>query len=255
VLSPGDVLPGGHLMSGWVGMYLLKQRGVDTVSLLSAHHRTDFPKGIRLGKEDHLVVWKKPTAIRSVDRATYNALVDAITVREVRFRVEQPGFRPRSIVVTTLLNPGQAGREELAELYRARWNNELDLRSIKLVLQMDRLQCKTPELVREEIWAHALAYNLIRTVMAQAAAGEGVDQFQSDAASAGGVPATDRPPRPPRRGALGDALRGAAPGHRGPSGRRPARPVRARNDQVTAEGVRKPDEAAESDQTPDTQTS
>jgi hypothetical protein len=29
---------------------------------------------------------------------------------------------------------------------------------------------KTPELVRKEIWAHALAYNLIRTVMAQAAA-------------------------------------------------------------------------------------
>src|SRR5262249_10901705 len=59
---------------------------------------------------------------------------------------------------------------ELAELYRARWNNELDLRSIKIVLQMDRLRCKTPELVRKEIWAHALAYNLIRTVMAQAAA-------------------------------------------------------------------------------------
>ena len=39
---------------------------------------------------------------------------------------------------------------------------------------MDRLRCKTPELVRKEIWAHVLAYNLIRTVMAQAAAGEGV---------------------------------------------------------------------------------
>ena len=41
-------------------------------------------------------------------------------------------------------------------------------------LQMDVLRCKTPELVRKEIWAHVLAYNLIRTVMAQAAAGDGV---------------------------------------------------------------------------------
>src|SRR6476620_10527779 len=47
---------------------------------------------------------------------------------------------------------------------------ELDLRSIKVVLQMDLLRCKTPELVRKEVWAHVLAYNLIRTVMAQAAA-------------------------------------------------------------------------------------
>jgi Transposase DDE domain len=174
-LRPGDVLLGDRLMSGWVGMHLLKQRGVDTVSRLSAHRRADFRKGTRLGKDDHLVVWRKPTSIRSVDRQTYNSLPDSITVREVRSRVEQPGFRTRSIVVvTTLLDPAQASREELATLYRARWNNELDLRSIKVTLQMDMLRCKTPELVRKEIWAHVLAYNLIRTVMAQAAAREGV---------------------------------------------------------------------------------
>ena len=70
-------------------------------------------------------MWKKPTSIRSVDRQTYNALPDSITVREVRFRVEQPGFRTRSVVVvTTLLDPEQASKEELASLYRARWNAE-----------------------------------------------------------------------------------------------------------------------------------
>jgi hypothetical protein len=174
-LRPGDVLLGDRLMSGWVGMLLLKQRGVDTVSRLSAHRKADFRKGKRLGKDDHLVRWKKPTSIRSVDRQTYNALPDSITVREVRVRVEQPGFRTRwVVVVTTLLDPAQASREELASLYRARWNNELDLRSIKVTMQMGELRGKTPEMVRKEIWTHALAYNLIRTVMAQAAAGEGV---------------------------------------------------------------------------------
>ena len=34
---------------------------------------------------------------------------------------------------------------------------------------MDILRCKTPELVRKEIWTHILAYNLIRTILAQAA--------------------------------------------------------------------------------------
>jgi len=171
VLAPGDVLLGDRLMSGWVGMHLLKERGVDTVSRLSAHRRADFRKGVRLGKDDHLVVWRKPTSIRSVDRRTYNALPDAITVREARFRVGQPGFRTRSVVVvTTLLDPGQATREELAELYRARWHAELDLRSIKSTMQMGELRGRTPEMVRKEVWAHVLAYNLIRTVMAQAAA-------------------------------------------------------------------------------------
>jgi hypothetical protein len=175
VLRPGDVLLGDRLMSGWVGMYLLKERGVDTVSRLSARRRADFRKGRRLGAGDHLVQWKKPTSIRSVDRREYNALPDAITVREARFRVDEPGFRTRSVVVvTTLLDPGQASREDLASLYRARWHNELDLRSLKVTLQMSLLRGRTPEMVRKEIWAHALAYNLIRTVMAQAAAGAGV---------------------------------------------------------------------------------
>ena len=94
-----------------------------------------------------------------------------MTVREARVRVVQPGFRTRSlVVVTTLLDPRQTTREDLAELYRARWNAELDLRSIKSAMQMRDLRGKTPEMVRKEVWAHVMAYNLIRTVMAQAAA-------------------------------------------------------------------------------------
>jgi hypothetical protein len=177
ILRPRDILLADRLQANWTNILLLRERGIDFVGRLNkAHRRADFRKGNRLGRDDHLVQWKKPTSIRSVDRPTYNTLPEAITVREVRFRVEQPGFRTRSVVVvTTLLDPAQASKDELASLYRARWNNELDLRSIKVVLQMDLLRCKTPELVRKEVWAHVLAYNLIRTVMAQAAAGHDVE--------------------------------------------------------------------------------
>jgi hypothetical protein len=72
--------------------------------------------------------------------------------------------------VTTLLDPQQTTKEDLANLYRARWNNELDLRSIKSTMQMHDLRCRTPDLVHKEIWTHVLGYNLIRTIMAQAAA-------------------------------------------------------------------------------------
>jgi hypothetical protein len=90
-------------------------------------------------------------ALRSLDRKAYNALPEFITVRETRVRVEQPGFRTKFVVVvTTLLTPEQASKEELATLYRARWNNELDLRSIKITMQMDMLRCMRPEQVRKD---------------------------------------------------------------------------------------------------------
>jgi hypothetical protein len=171
VLRPGDVVLGDRLVANWVGIFMLRERGFELVSRLNkAHRRADFRKGVRLGKDDHIVCWRKPTSIRSVDRKTYNQLPDYVTVRETRIRVSQPGFRSKSIVVvTTFLDPLEMTKEDLAFLYRARWNNELDLRSIKITLQMDEMRCKTPELVRKEIWTHVLAYNLIRTIMAQAA--------------------------------------------------------------------------------------
>jgi len=157
---------------------------VGTVSRLSTHRRADFRKGTRLGADDHLVVWKKPTPAHRADRRTYNALPETIAVREALFRVDRRGFRTRSVVVTTLLDPAQATQEELVELYRARWHAELDLRSLGSAMQISELRGKTPEMARKEVWAHVLAYNLIRTMMAQAAA----DQLHGGDADAGGVP-------------------------------------------------------------------
>jgi len=172
ILRPGDILLTDCLLANWTNIVMLKERGFELVSRLNKAHRTaDFRRGKRLGKHDHIVRWFKPTSIRSLDRQSYQALPESITIRETLIRVTQPGFRTKSVVVvTTLLDPQQTTKEELGTLYRARWNNELDLRSIKSTMQMQGLRCKTPELVRKEIWTHVLAYNLIRTLMAQAAA-------------------------------------------------------------------------------------
>ncbi|QEG33108.1 transposase [Bythopirellula goksoeyrii] len=108
--------------------------------------------------------------VLSIDRKSYNALPESLTIRECCFQVEQAGFRCKKIVLaTTLLDADEFSVNDLALLYRARWHAELDLRSLKTVMKMDVLRCKTPELVHKEIWTHILAYNLIRTIMAQAA--------------------------------------------------------------------------------------
>jgi Transposase DDE domain len=170
MFRPGDVMLADRLMCAWTEMVMLKQRGVDSVCRLTSHRTADFRRGERLGKNDHIVKWLKPTKPRSIDRETYDALPEFLMIRECRIQVEQRGFRVRSFVIaTTLLDADLFSKDDLAQLFRARWNAELDLRSLKQTLQMDVLRCKTPELVRKEIWTHVLAYNLIRTVMAQAA--------------------------------------------------------------------------------------
>jgi len=171
MFNAGDVVLTDCLMCSWTELVMLNQRGVDSVTRLNKARRSaDFRRGKRLGKDDHIVCWPKPMKPRAMDKETFNALPDGLTIREVRIKIEKPGFRTKTIVVvTTILDPSEASKEDLAELYRQRWNNELDLRSIKTTMQMEVLRCKTPEMVRKEIWTHVLAYNLIRTIMAQAA--------------------------------------------------------------------------------------
>ena len=105
-------------MSTWYEMLTLKQRGVDSVSRLNkATRRADFRRGKRLGKGDHIVRWRKPSPIRSLDWTTYKNLPSYLEIRETRVRVEQPGFRTKElIVVTTLLDPEATAKEDLASL-------------------------------------------------------------------------------------------------------------------------------------------
>jgi hypothetical protein len=159
-------------MANGTNLVLLRQRGIEFVGRLNKAHRTAaFRRGKRLGNPDHLVRWLKPTSIRSLDRESYHALPESITVRETKIRVRQVGFRTKEIVVvTTLLAPQQTTKEELAMLSRACWHNALDLRCLTSTLQLRELRCKSPELVHKEVWTHVLASNLLRTVLAQAAA-------------------------------------------------------------------------------------
>ena len=150
-------------------------RGVDSVVRLHQRRSADFSRGKRLGKGDHLIVWTRPDKPDWMDQQTYDRIPPSMTVRELEVKVHQPGFRTESlVVVTTLTNAKKYTREDIAELYHKRWLAELDIRAIKITLGMDVLRCKTPAMVRKELWTCLLAYNLIRKTMLQAAKESGL---------------------------------------------------------------------------------
>ena len=165
--------------SGWFDIALLVQRRVDVVVHKHQLRASDFRTGQRLGKDDHLVRLAKPQRPDWMSAELYEALPAELTLREVRVQVKQRGFRTRALViVTTLLDHEAFPAREIAGLYRRRWQAELNLRSLKIVLQMDHLRCKTPHRARNEFQMHLLAYNLIRRVMALAAFQERVPPWQ-----------------------------------------------------------------------------
>ena len=170
-LEAGDVLLADAIFSNYPILALLLRQGVDMVSHHDGKRHVNFRQGQRLGRYDHVVQWHKPARSFWMSQRLYRALPETLTVREVKVEVLQKGFRRRHLLlVTTLLDAQVYRKEELAMAFRCRWHAELDLRSIKDVMHMDVLRCKSPAMVRKEIWMHLLAYNLVRKLMAQAAA-------------------------------------------------------------------------------------
>jgi len=158
----GDIVIADSYYCGYFMIAGLIAQGVDI--LMPQHHLrlTDFRRGQRLGVRDHRVTWARPQRPDWMDEATYATMPESLTMREVR--------AAGRTLVTTLVDACTVTKPALAELYATRWQVELDLRAIKTVMQMDILRCKTPTMVEKEIAVHLLAYNLVRAVMAQAAA-------------------------------------------------------------------------------------
>lgn len=154
----GEVLLGDSYYGTYWLLAALQRRQVDGVCEVHGRRTVRFGSG----QTDQEVVWEKPKQrpewLAAVD---YQAMPGQLTVRLVKSKGK--------VLVTTFLDRKVVSRRALTKLYSRRWLVEVDLKFIKEILQMDILRGRSPEMIRKEIYVHLLSYNLIRTVMAQAA--------------------------------------------------------------------------------------
>jgi len=133
----------------------------------------------KFNKNDWLVQWKKTgNCPKWLTKKEWQQLPQTITVRHVKVNIDIPGFRTRKVIVaTTLLDNKKYSTQALAQLYRRRWLAELFLRDMKTTMRMEVLRCKTPNLVHKELTIFIIAYNLIRSLILQAALKKGIDPY------------------------------------------------------------------------------
>jgi len=169
LLKSGEVLLTDRGFASYSNLALCKQHGIDAVMRPHQARKIDLRKGKRIGKNERLVVWKRPRRTAHWSAQEWNALPETLTLRIVRVQIHVPGFRVESLwLVTTLLDPILYNRQALAELYLRRWQAELFLRDIKTSMGMEELRCKSPSMVEKELLLFIIAYNLIRLVIAEA---------------------------------------------------------------------------------------
>lgn len=179
IIEETDVFLADRAYAGWFEMARVMQRGAHVVVRKHQKRKSDFRTGIRYGKDDHSLQLDRPPRPSWMSEQEYETYPEFIIIREIKIRVANKGFRTREIIVhTSLWDDIDYTKDDIAALFRRRWQAELNLRSLKTIMQMDHLRCKEPHRVRNEIRAHMLAYNLVRGVMAEAAIDGEVQPWQ-----------------------------------------------------------------------------
>jgi hypothetical protein len=178
VFKAGDLVLADRGFSCYSLLGLLWQKNV--MALMRLHHarKSDLRYGLRLGKNDRLVLWSKPKnwERRYLPLQLWKSLAPELWVRIVRVSLRCPGFRTRSVIlVTTLLDPEVYPAQEIALLYARRWQIELWFRDLKTSMGMNVLRCLSPKMIHKELEMFFIAYNLIRCLMLQASRDHGVE--------------------------------------------------------------------------------
>lgn len=190
-LNEGDVLLGDDSFASYAHVALLLQAKLH--GLFPNHHcrLVDFAAGRphtvdgkgavagrprsrwikSLGRDDQLVEWFKPKAGPAwMDKERYDALPASIIVRETQRKLKLPDGRRLTVTtITTLLDENKYPADELIDLRLRRWDVETNIGHLKTTMKMRTLRCKSEDGVRKELAMFALAYNLVRLVMLQAA--------------------------------------------------------------------------------------
>ena len=169
--KPGDLAVADRGFSSYVLLAGLFMRGVGSVFRLHQARPADLRRGKRLGKNDRLVLWQKPWQKPAwLPQSGWKLISGQLEVRVLRFKLARRGFRPGSVtLVTTLTDARKYRAQELAELYARRWKIELWFGDLKTSMGMEVLRCQSPALLHKELEMFFIAYNLIRSLMGQAA--------------------------------------------------------------------------------------
>ena len=175
-LVRGDILLGDRGFGSYpVSALLQHSLGVDFIGRTT--RRVDGRRRLkRLARNDWLILWKKsPHPSPWLSAPQWAGLPAQMTLRVVKGRCYQKGFRVRQVtLVTTLLDPQLYPAQEILQAYLRRWRLEMCLDDLKTTLKMDLLRSRSPQMAQRELHVRLIAHNLIRCTIAQAATEHGV---------------------------------------------------------------------------------
>jgi len=160
----GDIVLADAMYSTYTLLAYMIEKEIDIVFVQNGarSRKTDFTQGEILSSNDHIITINAPKNIPSwMNKQEVDELPKTLKIREINISGK--------VLITTILCPKIITVKTVRNLYKERWNIEVDFRNIKSTLDLHSFNCKSPEMIIKEMWINFLAYNIIRTLMLESA--------------------------------------------------------------------------------------
>ena len=161
-IPEGTIVLGDDLYSKYGYFSYCKSQGIDLIAQSKSNPKEEIVREISKG--DTIVKWVRGKKRESVLYKDTDEMVEYILLRKIQVN----NIRDKNKVVTiytTLLDENKYSAQDIATLYCQRWEIEISFRQIKSILKMEYLRGKTVDMVKKEIYAHLILYNIIRKML------------------------------------------------------------------------------------------
>lgn len=174
-----DIIAADRAFCSYCDLAEFKAAGVDMI-VRQHQMRKEIPASAAVeivSQQDHWVLWEKPQKQpEHLSDEAWGRIPETLKVRQITYRVEQAGFRSQEVIVNTLLSEKDYDAETIAEMYRARWMAEVSFRDLKRTINSHVLRCKSPRMIRKELWMNLIVYNALCFLQMKAATATQTDR-------------------------------------------------------------------------------
>lgn len=163
-LKRGDIILADAMFSTYSLLSYAIEYGIDIIFVQNGarSRKTDFTKGEILGEDDHILTIKKPKDNPEwMNEDEVKKIPKELKIREMRVGGK--------ILITTMSCQKKYTPKIIKNLYKERWHIEVDFRNIKITLGLKEFKCKSPKMIRKEMWTSFFAYNIVRSLMLDSA--------------------------------------------------------------------------------------
>ncbi len=159
-IKEGSILVLDRFFTNFYTLELLHRKKLDFVvrardGMASKYLKNKTDKNITIRRSDYKDSFQ--------DNESEMAL-ECLDVRIIKCQIKKEGFRVKEIYIITSLLDKRYKKSDIEELYSKRWGVELDIRNLKITMNLKFLHCKSPEMIEKELWVKLIGYNLVRKI-------------------------------------------------------------------------------------------